>query len=100
MDGQRASGTSGSRPEEEEGADMLARAVSIGRERRTYPFGSGNDGRPRSNVGLGQIGSPWPFPFPNFFFLFFLLISDFYLFQTFANLLQINSNKFLRSSNI
>jgi hypothetical protein len=63
MDGQRASGTSGSRPEEEEGADMWAKAVSIGRKRRRYPFGSGNDGGPRSNAGLGQIGSPWPFSF-------------------------------------
>jgi hypothetical protein len=76
---------------------MRARAVSVREEGAAYRFGvlaMLGRGWIRGWAGLVPLG-----PFLFSLFLFFFYFPDFW-FYSFANLVQINSNKILKSSNI
>jgi hypothetical protein len=86
-------------PEGEGGSNGWGPPVGRRGKRGAYPFGVSPGWASGQFWGWADFVPPACFIFLYFLFLlFYFLISD--LIQTFANLFQINSNKFLISSNV
>jgi hypothetical protein len=86
-------------PEGGGGSDRWGLPIGGRGKRGAYPFGVSPGWASGQFWGWADLVPPACFLFLYFLFLlFYILISD--LIQTFANLFQINSNKFLNSSNV